>query len=212
MQFYDGVAWEPVVTGLPDVGHFAWAVPEEATNAASVRVLWFNAAGTQVGTATGGTFALQYSLAVGTEVPVYRLYLTTTKEHLFTTDANEYATLATRGWTQEGTAYHAYDGSAAVDGVAAVPEYRLYDPSSLQHLLTTDRNEYFTLRTGGVWQPEGVAAYFFPTAIPTSVPLYRLAFAGPTLLHLWTTDANEYDTLGGDGWTAEGTIGQVLPA
>jgi hypothetical protein len=143
-------------------------------------------------------------------VPSYRLYNNGTTEHLYTTDLNEYTVLGTEGWTQEGAPFQVYNGPAVVSGVSTIPMYRLYDPYTYQHLWTTDRNEYFTLRVSGSWNPEGVANYEFPSAVPNSTPLYRLSFNGPTLLHLWTTDLNEYTTLGAEGWTKESIVSYVL--
>ena len=211
VQLYDGSAWRPIATGVPDVGHVDWFVPEASTDDAQVRVTFHDAAGTTLGTATGSPFAIHYSLAAGAPETVYRLYNPLTQEHLFTTDANEYAVLATRQWSQEGAAYQVFDGSAELGGSPTVPEYRLYNAATRQHLWTTDRNEYFTLRDEAGWTAEGVAAYVLPTTAAAGTPLYRLSYShGPTSLHLWTTDPNEYDSLVADGWAQEGPIGRVL--
>ena len=69
---------------------------------------------------------------------------------MYTTDANEYAVLATRGWRQEGVAFN-----SVKDGV---PVYRLYNSGLKKHLYTTDSNEYKVLATRG-WKQEGVAFY-----------------------------------------------------
>ena len=119
--------------------------------------------------------------------------------------------LGSQGWNQEGAPFHVYNGPITLGGINAEPNYRLYDPAIQQHLWTTDRNEYFTLRSGGAWIPEGVADYMFATAVTASISLYRLSYNGPTLLHLWTTALNEYDTLSGEGWTPESIVGYVLP-
>ena len=212
LTFYDGTTWQPIATGLPDRGRFTWAVPERYTVGAQVRVAYRDANGASLATATSAAFNVQYGLSAGAATTVYRLYNRATQEHLYTTDANEYAVLGTRSWDQEGAAYKVYNGSATVGGLVTVPEYRLYNPATFQHLWTTDRNEYFTLRLSTGWVPEGVAAYVAPSAVTSSTPLYRLSLNGPTLLHLWTTDRHEYDVLGSSGWTQEGAIGQVLTA
>jgi ELWxxDGT repeat protein len=140
----------------------------------------------------------------------YRLYHDGTKEHLYTTDANEYAVLGSRGWVQEGIDHVLLRGSAAFLGITPVPLYRLYHAGIKQHLWTRDKNEYDTLPSGG-WSQEGIDGYVLPAAIPgTTTPLYRLAFAHLPL-HLWTTDRNEYDVLPRFGWIQEGTVGHVIP-
>ena len=83
--------------------------------------------------------------------PVFRLNSDITKEHLYTTDYNEYVTLGNAGWAQEGVAFiaPAYNGTDV---------YRFYVPSTLQHVWTRDQNEYNTLtqQHPATYQAEGV--------------------------------------------------------
>jgi alpha-tubulin suppressor-like RCC1 family protein len=139
----------------------------------------------------------------------YRLYLEATKEHLYTTDFNEYTVLPSRGWIQEGAAYRLLT-NGLYNGVATIPLFRVYHPGIQQHHWTTDANEAMVLGRTSAWHFEGTVGYLLPTHEPGSVPLYRLALASPPL-HLWTTDRNEYDTLALRGWVREGIIGFVLP-
>lgn len=140
----------------------------------------------------------------------YRLYSDVTKEHHYTTDSYEYSVLGTRGWMQEGVAHKVYTGTTPVSGVTPVPLYRLYNPAILQHLWTTDANEYAVLATRG-WTQEGKDGYILPAAVSgTTVPLYRLYYRYLPL-HLWTTDLNEYTVLAGQGWVQEGVVGHVVP-
>lgn len=125
-------------------------------------------------------------------VTVYRLYNAGLKQHLYTTDANEYEVLAERGWTQEGTAF-----KSATEGT---PVYRLYNASLKVHLYTTDANEYTTLAKKG-WTQEGIA--FYSAKESEGTPVYRLYNAG-LKKHLYTTDSNEYKVLAQRGWTQEG--------
>ena len=74
---------------------------------------------------------------VATPLTQYRLYLDLTKEHLYTTDLNEYNVLGTRGWAQEGIAYKMLT-NGTYNGVATAPLFRLYHPGILQHFWTTD--------------------------------------------------------------------------
>jgi len=165
------------------------------------------------GQAVTGQVFMDAPVSGSTEQAVYRLYCTITDEHLYTSDLNEYATLATRGyWIQEGVAYYDYSGPATVDGVTDEPLYRLYNTASQQHLWTTDVNEWNTLPITQGWQQEGVVGYVFPSAVAGTAPnpLYRLSLATPAL-HLWTADQNEYNTLiAQDGWDGEGVVCYVL--
>jgi len=166
---------------------------------------------------TGNTF-LDAPTGNATTEAVYRLYSPVTLEHLYTTDANEYNTLESYvgTWNGEGQVFSEYSGAGTVGGVADEPYYRLYNPSVLQHLWTTDLNEYTVLATEG-WNQEGIVGYVFPatpgstaTTLPTvpgSQALYRLRAPN---VHVWTTTLNEYDTLQTEGWTGEGIIGYVL--
>lgn len=76
------------------------------------------------------------------------------RQHLWTTDPNEYAVLPAEGWTQEGIV--AYVLPTAVAGVAPNPLYRMMAPQV--HLWTTDMNEFDTLESEG-WTLEGIIGY-----------------------------------------------------
>lgn len=171
---------------------------------------------TNLTAATDNTTTVVVAPLTGAEVAVYRLYSPVTKEHLYTSDANEYATLQTRGWNDEGVAYGDYDGLTTGNGVTDEPLYRLYNPSIKQHLWTTDVNEWDMLATQG-WVQEEVAGYVFPTALSAhTYPLYRMNYPATATnadLHLWTIDLNEYNTDASSyGWTQEGIVGYVLGA
>ena len=147
--------------------------------------------------------------ADGTLVNRYRLYSDVTKEHHYTTDLNEYNTLGSRGWVQEGVAHQVYATNAEVLGLVPVPLYRLYHEAIQQHLWTTDANEYSVLATLG-WTQEGTDGHILASAVPgVTTPLYRLAYAFLPL-HLWTTDLNEYQVLATLGWIQEGIVGHVI--
>jgi hypothetical protein len=151
-----------------------------------------------------------FSINGSTLLTRYRLYHDGTKEHLYTTDTNEYSVLATRGWLAEGAIYQLYPGAGSLNGVVAVPFYRLYNRVSLQHHWTTDANEYNVLGQGD-WLREGIDGYILPSSAAGSMPVYRLylnAFGG---LHLWTTDLNEKTVLSTRGWVYEGVAGYVVP-
>jgi bacillolysin len=161
-----------------------------------------------VGAATG-TIIDDDPPAASSTVVQYRLYSDVTKEHLYTTDQNEYVVLATRGWVQEGIAYKMLT-SGTYGGVLTVPLFRLYHPGILQHHWTTDSNETLFLSGTPFWFYEGIIGYVVPTQVPGTVPLYRMSLASPPI-HLWTTDLNEYNTLETWGWVKEGIVGYVVP-
>jgi hypothetical protein len=145
----------------------------------------------------------------GTLVDRYRLYSDITKEHHYTTDLNEYQTLGTWGWAQEGVAHQVYLDDTPVHGQVPVPLYRLYHGGIRQHLWTTDANEYAVLGTWG-WIQEGVDGYVLGAGVPgVTTPLYRMAYAFLPI-HLWTTDLNEYHVLATRGWKQEGIAAHVI--
>ena len=82
---------------------------------------------------------------------VHRLYNPGVDRQHLTPQANEIEVLTTTaGWRDEGVAFY-----AAANGTT--PVYRVYIPSTLEHLWTTSANEYDTLgKNPGVYQQEGV--------------------------------------------------------
>jgi hypothetical protein len=156
-----------------------------------------------------GTITNDDPPAASATVLQYRLYHDGTKEHLYTTDLNEYNILGTRGWTLEGVAYRMLT-NGTYGGQLTVPLFRLYHPGILQHHWTTDSNESTTLGTIPQWNYEAIIGYVVPVQVSGTVALYRMALANPPL-HLWTTDLNEYETLATRGWIKEGIVGYVVP-
>jgi hypothetical protein len=146
-------------------------------------------------------------------VPRYRLYSPITREHLFTTDLNEYQTLGAQAgtWVQEGLSGQVLDNPGSFNGVAAVPYYRLYNTTTWWHHWTTDANEYYTLARAPNWNAEGIDGYILPTSTTGAEPLYRLLYPDGRGLHHWTIDADEYNILLGTyGWVGEGGSGFVI--
>jgi hypothetical protein len=166
--------------------------------------------GAVIGTASAtATIVNDDPAATSAPVTQYRLYHDGTKEHLYTTDLNEYNVLGTRGWTQEGVAYKMLSNGTH-NGVATIPLFRLYHPGILQHHWTTDSNEATTLGANTAWFYEGTIGYLLGAQVSGSVALYRMALSNPPL-HLWTTDLNEYTVLATRGWVQEGIVGYVVP-
>jgi hypothetical protein len=156
-------------------------------------------AGTATVTITGNGSAYRgfatKTFRIVTPVSMYRLYNRWSGEHLFTASADEYAFLASIGWTQEGIAWKSPSASDT-------PVYRLYNPYSGDHFYTSDKTEYDYLGSIG-WNQEGISFYSADTT--TGIPIYRLFNKWLTQgTHLFTTSADEYRQLGSIGWNQEG--------
>ena len=144
-------------------------------------------------------------------VPLYRLYSSTTKDRVLTIDPNEYASLASSGWTQQGQVGLAYpDGATPPE--KTYPVYRLYNATTKQHLWTMDPNESTKLTQSG-WQSQGVGYRAYAYQVKGTVALYRLASTNGGTYHLWTSDYNEYTSLTapGGGWVREGIGAFISP-
>jgi hypothetical protein len=147
--------------------------------------------------------------SIGDALASLRVYSPVTLEHLITTDANEYETLGSAGWSQEGPLGRITDGPVIYNGVRPVTLYRAYSPTTQKHLYTTNFNEYFNLGLNG-WVKEGFVGFLWSAGGPGGlVPLYRL-YLPDRQLHLLTVDANEYAVLPSIGWNAEGVVGYML--
>lgn len=132
-------------------------------------------------------------------VPIYRLYLPLTGEHLYTSDYNEYRTLYKQyGWGDEGVAW--YSPSEDTSGVVGI--YRLYQPGLKNHLYTTDLNEIKVLTSKYGWKEDNGGKPLYYSG--GTVPIYRLYNKGLSGMHHLTTDANEYRVLPTYGWKQEG--------
>ncbi len=93
-------------------------------------------------------------------IPLFRLYNTATRQHHWTTDANEAATLATwADWNYEGIVGYVLPSATSATGVT--PLYRLWDNGAL-HLWTTDANEKLVLSTQRGWTYEGTIGSVIP--------------------------------------------------
>jgi hypothetical protein len=99
---------------------------------------------------------------------------------------------------------------------STVSQLRLYSPTTLEHLYTSDTNEYAVLGTRG-WTQEGKAYTMFTDGgsygSAHGTPIYRLYHAG-TQQHHWTTDWFETISLTrslSGAWDYEGISGYVLP-
>ena len=142
------------------------------------------------------------------EIPVYRLYNTVLKVHLYSTDANEKAVLeAGSDWNYEGVVWNGYTSATGQN-----PVYRLYSSGLGKHLFTMDENEKNVLDAGPVWQFEMIAWYANSTQYSDDIPIYRL-YSDALKQHLYSADENEKNTLDGNGvWVYEGIAYYTLPA
>ena len=93
-------------------------------------------------------------------IPLFRLYNTATRQHHWTTDSNEAATLAAwTDWNYEGIVGYVLPSATSATGVT--PLYRLWDNGAL-HLWTTDANEKNVLSTQRGWTYEGTIGSVIP--------------------------------------------------
>jgi hypothetical protein len=91
-----------------------------------------------------------------TAVPYYRMYNPVTRWHHWSTDANEYYTLVSIGWT--GESVDGYILPTATTG--AIQLYRLvFNAIAGLHHWTIDANEYSVLTTSGAWIGEPGAGF-----------------------------------------------------
>ena len=202
------------VLNLPDRSRFTYFVPERWMTGAYFRLTFKDGNGntiTQINTPPINFF---FTTAIGSLIPLYRLYSPVTLEHLLTTDANEYAFWGAHGWNRESDVYppdRILNGNYTLQGVNAVPFYRVYFSPTLQHLWTVGRNEYFTLREIGGYSSDGPIGQVFPSQVTGTTALYRLSHK-VLPIHLWTDGLFEYTDLAANGWTAEGAAAYLFCA
>lgn len=137
--------------------------------------------------------------AVKGKKTLYRLYNSSTGEHLYTQSLEERNQLLTRReWNDEGQGWSAPEESD-------FPIYRLLNPNTSDHHYTRDYNEYLTLQNLG-WTGEGIGLYSTSSSDPNRVELYRLYNPNATGVgsHHYTADKAERDALVRLGWKYEG--------
>ena len=125
----------------------------------------YNVLGAQAGTwiqegGVGRVLNNPGSVAGVPTVPYYRLYDTATRWHHWTTDPNEYYTLAQfPNWNAEGVDGYLLPTQAS----GTIPLYRLLYPfvPGLHHW-TIDANEYNTLISTYGWVGEGGSGFVLP--------------------------------------------------
>jgi hypothetical protein len=153
--------------------------------------------------------------------PWYRIFDPFSNSYLYTFDQNEYNTLGSRGFVQQGISGLVMDSPATVGGISNIAWYRVFVNSTNSHLWTSDRNEFLTLiQFQQAYVGEGVAAFVMPYLNPqgqisprvtNTIPFWRAAFNGKNL-HFWTSDLNEYNSHLPTGYFQEGIACFIFPA
>lgn len=124
------------------------------------------------------------------EVPIYQLYLTTNKEHLYTRSIEERNNLVKIGWSYEGIGWYA-------PATSSFPVYRLYNPNKDLRYYTMDITEKNTLLSSG-YKEEGIGWY---SSEEEAVPIYSNSKSN---MHNFTANFSEYNYLGKNGWNKNG--------
>lgn len=136
-------------------------------------------------------------------IPVYRASVTGGGSFL-TTNLTEYNSLVAAGYTGNGVDFYA-DPPWSNTGD---PIYRLYNPTTYQHVWTTDQQQrQLDLQAG--YNDEGIAfTSISPVRQEVAPPqgkllVYRF-YIPQTYSHFWTTDVNERDNMINAGYDYEG--------
>lgn len=126
---------------------------------------------------------------------LYRLYNSTTGEHLFTPKEAEKNNLVALGWKLEGAA-------GLIPATEGDEVYRLYNPWTGEHHYTTATDEVQNLVKIG-WKDEGVCFYSSRSAKRT--PVYSLYNPNrKEFYHHYTAKLDEIEKNVRDGWKKEG--------
>ena len=139
------------------------------------------------------------------DVPVYRLFLARTGDHLFTRDKGEAELRKGEGWADEGVAFTLY----ADAGPDRLPLHRLFSPSGACHAVTSDEEEAAKMAANG-WVREGALGYVDTRG---GVEIYVLHLRkGDTVIDVVaTTNAGERDKLAAESWELRSSPGYGLP-
>jgi hypothetical protein len=142
--------------------------------------------------------------ASATNIPIYSV--TIGSSTFITANQNEYASLKSQGYTDDGIAFYA-DPAGSNTGF---PVYRLYS-STYGHVWTESTSEVQAYEAQG-YVSEGVAFTTMDPVNQAAAPpvghfdVYR--FNMGNLGHFWTTDINERDQMIQAGYTYEGVAFQ----
>jgi hypothetical protein len=198
-------------------GIIAFAVTLSSALSTAVTVNYATADGTATAgadyVAASGTFTIPAGSTTKNVVVIVNADTTVEPDETFTLTLSSPTGGAALG-TAVGTGTIQNDDPGSV--ATSMTQYRLYSPITLEHLYTTDLNEYNTLGTFvGTWVQEGVAYRMLTNGTYNGVataPLFRLYHPG-IKQHHWTTDSNEAATLAvNTSWFYEGIVGYVVPS
>jgi hypothetical protein len=122
-------------------------------------------------------------------------------DYIYTTDANEAASLVAAGMVDQGSAGKILTAKAS--GTVAL--YRLKKPDG-RHVFTFDESERRALVVKGA-VTEGTTGYLYPSPAAGTTPLYRMSKDGVVYL---TADNADVQSRLANAWVNEGVRGYVL--
>ncbi len=155
---------------------------------------------------TGGGYGYG-TPAPNTPAPVYRSYAKGASKHFYSISVAEHNAAISSGYTSENVGFNGYNTQGAtVAGTTSV--YRSYNPSSQDHLYTTNFSEYIASQNAG-YKLEGVgfndyASISDPATTVFVDPVYRV-YAVSTGDHFYTTSITERNAAVAAGYVSEGT-------
>jgi len=152
-------------------------------------------------------------------VPIYRYWHEGTKDHFYTSNAQEIGTthvgqVGNHGYKFEGIIGYAYPAQHNVKAV-----HRYYHSTTHDHFYTTNEAEIGTTQHGQTgnhgYLCEGISFHVFTHPHAGLVPVYRYWHEG-TKDHFYSSNAAEIGTthegqVGNHGYKCEGVLGYVSP-
>ncbi|MES2310524.1 MAG: hypothetical protein V4507_16850 [Verrucomicrobiota bacterium] len=111
--------------------------------------------------------------------------------HVYGADPADIATLNSQGWEAEGSVGLIYP--TIEEDPDLIPLYRIYSPTKLDYILTTDSNEIAQEQRNNQYEKEIFIGYVFPLSSPTETPLYKAYIPGYG--HFYTSSLDEYSKL-----------------
>ncbi len=136
-----------------------------------------------------------------TVAPLRRFFDPALSDYIYTTDANEAASLIAAGMVDQGSAGRILTGK--VSGTVALYRVRKADG---RHVFTFDEAERRALVVKGA-VTESTAGYLYPAPAAGTTPLYRMSKDGAPYL---TVDNGDVQSRQANGWVNEGVRGYVL--
>ncbi len=139
-----------------------------------------------------------FASAAAQKIDRYRLYRANNNSHYYTLSLSEYNALAADSavWKGDKVSMRIHDNPVTIDGVAALPYYKIIIPSQNRSIWTNDANEYYvlTILQSVSYTGAGADGYVFLNQVTGTQPLFRI-HNDAIRRHLWTSDANEANYL-----------------